>query len=507
MRVLVLGFFVSLAAFIACTGADPDIGNVNDSDGGAPDGNGSSSGDSNAGSFALLAPSASVLVMPGETTKVAVEITRASGFAGAVKVLAQALPDGVTAEPIEIPAGATKADLVLAAAPTAAQAKRSAELVATSERTPSQTKALSITVRGKPGSRDTTFGTKDGSTAIADGIAHFAARAPDGSIVVLLQTNDGHALARYSVDGVRDAGFGASGLVALTKEPNAEFKTLHVASDGAIIAVARTDGQAQIHRIVNGAYETTFGTGGVAKIAVAGLLQHAAVDGKKRVVLGTDFADEYKLTRVTADGEVDTTFDAAPMSKQNWEGLVLRADDTPVLYGTEGSKSKLSVLTSSAGNTNTSAFDFAGGPAHTAAVVDSKTRTLVVGADLGPGRAFVLRYGVTGAADTTFAANVETFGAATDTSAYSGVFVEPTTNHVLCVGDLFSANAAKAAVMARYTESGVLDDTFGTNGRMEDPSAPGIITRSSVLLNDVPAVVAFRLATDGATSVAVRYWR
>lgn len=124
--------------------------------------------------------------------------------------------------------------------------------------------------------------------------------------------------------------------------------------------------------------------------------------------------------------------------------------------------------------------------------------------------AFVLRtFMANGAGDPGFAggAAIETFGTVSDRTTFGSVFVEPVTNKVLCVGQhLDSANASKAAILARYSADGVKDVSFGTGGLVDDTTAPGTRHLSAVLTTVLPAVVVIREAADG-TSLVTRYWR
>lgn len=100
-----IAIVVWVGLVVACTGDDPSVGTPTSDGGASSSGATSSSGTpATGGAFVLVAPPAApALVTPGETVKLALEIERRDGFAGAVKIDAQPLPDGVSAAPLTIP--------------------------------------------------------------------------------------------------------------------------------------------------------------------------------------------------------------------------------------------------------------------------------------------------------------------------------------------------------------------------------------------------------------------
>ncbi len=101
-------------------------------------------------------------VVQGSSTHVRVNLQRLHGFTGVVQLTLTGLPAGATAPAVTIAAGATFADIPLAAQgsaphslPTAATLRASAVI---DSRTLLAHEAITVTVRGAPGALDTSFG-------------------------------------------------------------------------------------------------------------------------------------------------------------------------------------------------------------------------------------------------------------------------------------------------------------------------------------------------------------
>ncbi|MBL8610588.1 MAG: hypothetical protein JNL38_24835, partial [Myxococcales bacterium] len=169
------------------------------------------SGTSEPAGVTVAGPKTVTYLKQGGSVEVEVTVGR-SGPTGAISVTVTGLPAKVVATTETIPFGSSTARIKLVAEADAAQIVAKPKLVATPVGAKGQADfAFDLTVRGAPGTVDTTFGTGGrvpfGTTAGARGVAV----TKDGKI--LAWGNDGSepTLARYLPDGTLDATFGDAG--------------------------------------------------------------------------------------------------------------------------------------------------------------------------------------------------------------------------------------------------------------------------------------------------------
>ncbi len=271
----------------------------------------------------------------GGTAVVRATLARSGGFGGAVSVSLTGLPEGVSAAPAIIPAGATGVDLslvALAAAPhslpTAVQLEASAVVADATQRTSSP---LTVTVRGTAGMVDTSFAGGSFLSRIGDSedYAYAATVQADGKVLVAgsSASNQGTriAVARYLRDGSLDTSFGVAGkAIAPVGTRDDVARAIAVQPDGRIVVAGLTyqrtaDYDFTLVRFMpNGAIDTSFGDqgrvvtdfGGDSDRAFAlllmpdGRIAAAGQTNVNRTSTGVDFA----IARYLPDGRLDTGF-------------------------------------------------------------------------------------------------------------------------------------------------------------------------------------------------------
>jgi uncharacterized delta-60 repeat protein len=498
---------IASAIVTACTGNDPLITGAGNGDGGSS----GTEGGTTSGSFKLKAPTP-VVLGPSESVKIPIEIERINGFIATVKVVVQPVPDGTAAGPLTLEAGATKGELTVVATPTVAQANVTLQIVATAEPALSDSKELPLIIRGKPGDRDVTFGDRDGATLIGAIVPRALARMADDGIAILGEGSD-YRVARVLPTGKIDTVFGSKGVTSLASSVGGFYPYLRVAKDGKILAAGRSEDRkkAFIHRLLpSGAYDTDFGTGGIATVSLENGFFGIAVDDLGGVVIGSFPA---KFRRLMPDGTPDATFDAKNLSTsaQGWQQLLLRADGTPIALGFKSGSTPsigLSIVTGTA-----SPFIDHGGSWSTvnveSALIDTKGRFILVGGGTttnAPSEAFFHRALASGEFDVVFGGPVlETFGPVGESSSFHTVLEEPS-GKILCVGQHQKSNTDVRAILVRYDDAGKRDLSFGTEGVVQDTAAPGTFQGGAALQTSLPTVVVAR-RYEPASTVLLRYWR
>lgn len=499
-----------LTAFLACTGDDPALVS-------SPPTNGNDGGEGGTNGAFTLAPPPRVVLTAGETVKIPVAIERTNGFAGAVKIVAQPLPEGLAAVPLTLEGSTTTAELVVTATPTAPQANATIQLVATTDGGASTTKDLRVLVRGKNGARDTTFGDANGAVVIPGGYPRHLRRMNDDGILIV----NGDLLARVSPDGKRDTTFGTDGKATFKAPvPDDVPMIVRIQKDGKIVVAGRTTDRktAVVHRFTaTGVYDTAFGNQGVTSFPLLNDVQYVFgmdVDAEGRVVLGIPAlgpTENATFTRLTATGTVDTTYPVHSTIAKAWGHVILRADGTPIAFGGSGAGPTyygvgMSIVTGAAIPTTEISNSSWAYPDVRSAFVDAKGRFVVVGtgdnADV-PSEGFLMRATATGASDDTFAAPLLKVGndPAAHVSAHS-VFEHA--GKLVVVANLAGANDANSAVLARYEENGSSDLTFGKDGVVIEKDALGGFATAAAQQQDLPAIVVGRF--QGNDAVLLRYW-
>ncbi|MBI5256769.1 MAG: hypothetical protein HY855_09730 [Burkholderiales bacterium] len=281
--------------------------------------------------FGLTLSAAKTTVLQGASTTLRATLTRRNGFNGAVQLVLDGLPPGVTSPAATIPAGASSADLVLTAQGSAPHSLPTVARLRAIAGNDTLHQPLTVTVRGLPGSIDTSHGGGIVTTPVGVGedYGHAVAVQADGKILVAgastTSTGTAVSLLRYGRDGGLDTGFGIGGKVVTQVGPRSDVaQAVAVQADGKIVVAGSTDQNGTgldmlvLRYNANGSLDTSFGNGGKVVSAVGADTDRAfavAIQADGKIVVagetqsgagttGVDFA----LLRLLPGGALDNGF-------------------------------------------------------------------------------------------------------------------------------------------------------------------------------------------------------
>lgn len=290
--------------------------------------------------------------------------------------------------------------------------------------------------------------------------------------------------ARFTPDGAVDTGFDTDGVIddPMSAGMGALEYTVHAAelADDRILAVeimsgALSMGSALTMYLPDGTVDTTWGSdGSVVDAQGVTYVTGALIDGEGRVlVTGVGIQGDLQIRRYLPDGTVDSDFGTAGVA------------DRPAQFGT---------------------IDFETAPA---VIIDDAGRILV-GTGLVVGSStdvFVYRLTESGRLDTSFGSSgsmtidIDRFDSAT------ALAVDPS-GRILVVGYSIDGTPAISYVMARLSDDGVLDPTFGSSGMIVGtlPGGDGSWANSIVLDPEGRLIVGFlREDQQGYSHVVLRF--
>ncbi len=391
-------------------------------------------------------------ILQGATETITVTVVREAGFEGAVDVTLSGLPSGTTATSVNIASSATTGDIKIDAGATAPHSLPTVVTVKGTSGDKSATKDFNLTVRGPPGSLDTSFATGTVITPVGPGedYAEAIAVQSDGKIILAGRSNTGagndFALVRYNRDGSLDTSFGTGGKVTTAVGSGGdEAYAVAVQSDGKILAAGSADGGASgldfalVRYNADGSLDASFGTGGKVLTALGNATDRIyaiklQADGK--ILAGGETAagatgQDFALVRYNADGSLDTSFGTG--------GTVVTA-------------------IASAGGRDT-IFSLA------LQQVGGETRIVAAG---GEGDFRLARYTSSGALDTSFGTGGTIANVFTSSIGSARAVTIDSAGKIVVAGH-FSNDFA----LARLNESGALDTSFGNAGKVVTQLNPG----------------------------------
>ncbi|MFI5116932.1 MAG: hypothetical protein ACHP8B_09555 [Terriglobales bacterium] len=324
------------------------------------------------------------------------------------------------------------------------------------------------------------------------------------------------AVARYNTNGSLDTTFGTGGMVAISSIEDVPFTAITLQTDGKIVAVAGGFTAYVVRYTSAGVLDSTFGTGGIVTLneilgpSASGVLVQP--DGKILVA-------DRSLFRLLSDGQFDTSFGTGGSARTagypatglalfpngkilvassvlGTSGFISQYDSNGALDTTFGIGGQLASPGTAAGLVLLGTGDFLAG--------GSLTNNSVLIPYVAPSAFAVSRYLGVGVTDASFGANggnvttVPNFPIV----ATSGLAVQPS-------GDIVTLGTANqsgqtAFALARYTATGQLDTTFGTNGTVVT-SFGGGFQAPSVSANGLAIQSDGKIVAVGGYSVFVPY--
>lgn len=331
---------------------------------------------------------------------------------------------------------------------------------------------------GNGGIVTTDFGNQQGSSNVAT--ANAVTIQPDGKIVVVggVPSHTGFpvpAVARYNTNGSLDTSFGTGGIVVTPSLEDVPLTSITLQADGKIIAVAGGFTAYVIRYTSSGVLDSTFGTGGIVTLneingpSASGVLVQP--DGKILVA-------DRELFRLLSDGQFDTSFGTGgPARTAGYPATALALlpnGEILVASSFAGTSGFISQYNSN-GSLDTT-FGIGGqlaSPGTAVGLVLLGTGDFLAGGSLtnnAPVLGFeisgfaVSRYLGMGVIDASFGTNGGAFTPIPNFPAVatSGLAVQPSGDIVTLGTGILSGQTAFG--LARYTPTGQLDTTFGTNG-------------------------------------------
>lgn len=295
-------------------------------------------------------------------------------------------------------------------------------------------------------------------------------------------------------DGVLDTNFGTGGAAT---GPMGFFPSgIRIQPNGKIV-VSYTDpyGSFQSTRYtIDGALSTSFGGTGIV-FGPAGLVFDTLVQFNDQIVFGgQDIDGNFQLVRYNWDGSMDFDFGSSGLVLGPTGSCAALAQDVNgniIAAGTDGAGNVLVVRYTIDGNVDT-AFDTTAGYAEDVAIQDNGQ--IVVAGTLGS-TFLLVRYNTDGSLDSAFGID----GVVAGLSGVGTSLLLQSDGSLIVGGN--STDNPSSIQIARYSASGVLDSSFGTDGVVTGPE--GIIN-DMVLQADGNIIVAGQGAY-GQGSLLMRY--
>jgi uncharacterized delta-60 repeat protein len=520
-------------------------------DGTASEGSGSSSGGKveasaaadagDAGKGFTIAAPASLMLQQGASAPVTVTVARGGGFTDAIAVTVSGLPAGASASPLTITSDTTSGPLTIAVGSATPQGVSHLVIdgVAASGAV-SASAQMDLVVRGPPGSLDSLYG----SGGVVSGFltttnfGTFEAATLDANDDVLIAIDsalgeNAVSVVRITPAGVLDSTFGTAG-IATPPNTGVFYYSMFPVPNGDVELCGFGGGNPwtdeYMRLMPTGAVDTSFSPdGGVGNsvLRTDGRPDVFTLDPTGRVVETgfTGNAQGFLLTRRTAAGPFDTTFDAgfAPTIPGQGGPTVIQPDghivaswlpDTPP-YGMG------LVRTDTSGNLDptfgTNGVVPGTGPGDPSALILQPDGKLVTGgvtftsAGLENPGGFTARYLSNGTIDVTYGSG----GTAQVAAGNVFAMVQQSDQSVVAVGYPWPVGDAGAPTndlwVERLTAGGVTDPSFGSGGTVTTPvGGAGEISMGEFvgLQSDGRIVVVVAtLKSQGVYDFAVaRYW-
>jgi uncharacterized delta-60 repeat protein len=436
--------------------------------------------------FQLSIAQSRVHLVRGQTVSLDVSVMRAGGFAGTVSVAVTGQPMGVSWEPLVLSPSQTTGTLTILALTSAVRGSALLSVYGLSEPVSSKPQSFQLIVQDPPGSPDLTFGGSgrvpiamgSGSRGVGPGGVKLL---PGGAIVVCGyvrtdSTDSSIALARLTADGALDPTFGDHG-VALGNISGSSADACNAmflrAGGGINLAGFSTPIASGTRDLMVGRYtpagkpDQNTGTGGFATTHVdtADSIAYALLPGDNDGYIAAGVGSGGALfVRFQKYGALDSTFGSNGIATIGPEGGTVRW-----------------LAQQSSGNI---------------VAIDSSTFR-------------VLRLTPAGRLDIAFANGGAADLAGPGASGAVVLVAQQPKDALIAIGTKAGANGSQDIAVARLTESGQLDPTFGTGGwsiAHFGGAASKSFVSSAVLQDDGAIVVAGQTPADlGPAFTVIRF--
>ena len=308
------------------------------------------------------------------------------------------------------------------------------------------------------GSLDTCFGGSGKvTTSLNNGTgstsANDVAIQADGKIVIAAASRDFYVL-RYNADGLIDSTFGSGGVarIAFTKNSDDENpQAIAIQSDGKIIVAGYAPIRGNIYAFAiarlnsNGSLDTSFGSSGKVLFNfqnnVSALARGVTIQTNGYIVVAGESKTSFALARLTPNGAFDLGFNGT---------------------------GKVTVSTANSTSGAGGALDIAIQKVTVNNIIQEKV--VVAGvrpSDVGDRDIAVLRFNPNGSLDSSFGSGGKVFTNFTGYSDQAKAIVIDANNNIVVAGHtLTDSTNGQMFALVRYTENGQLDASFGSGGKV-----------------------------------------
>ncbi len=414
----------------------------------------------------------------------------------------------------------------------------------------SQTVVITLSLAG--GTPDTSFGSSGVATATfgtSGDLALVTAFQPDGKVVaagfVGSGTSSDFVVVRYSATGSVDTTFGTGGRVTTGINTIDLPVAIAIQSDGKIVVVgsaatSTTSDFAIVRYTSTGALDTTFGSSGTGIVTTdfSGRLDAAATvvlqsDGKI-VVGGVSISStgnkDFALARYTSAGALDTSFGSGGTVTTDIETgfgdaitrLILQGSNIIAVGSSNNSAAdkdfalarytSAGVLDTTFGSSGKTKTDFGtNGDGATAVAFFSDGRLLVAGtsstlvSNIPTSSDFALaRYSADGVLDTSFGTNGKVTTNFNVLDAITSVVFQ-SDGKIVASGSAGASLLSSDFALARYSADGALDTDFGTSGKVTTDVSTTIDLVMSLAIQSDGKIAVSGFSISGASLALARY--
>lgn len=395
---------------------------------------------------------------------------------------------------------------------------------------------VTVSASAAPGQLDASFnGGGIAAEAPFNGRANALTRqTADGMLVVVgSRINGGYnefGVARYSSGGTLDTLFGSNGWVSTVQDWSSEALAVALQPDGRIVVAGYSndgirDNIALVRYTAGGAPDVSFGTSGVVKTSIPGAnsrAQAVAIDASGRIlVAGYVENSGFALLRYTDTGILDTTFGNNGIVTTIFRSvsdvascLAIQGDGKIVAAGNSSGGYFLLARYSADGNPD-SQFGFGGSVQTFAGSLSASIRGLKLQQDgkivvAGHASSFftrdiaVARYTDSGTLDNTFNSSgmVTTDINNGDDTAYD-VAIQAN-GRIVVAGSSSDSFSFEQFALLRYESDGRADYSFGASGRVLTSVSSSPTSRAQgLLIQPDDKIVAAGYFNNGNNSFAV----